>query len=181
MPNNVRERPEMEIRISGLQDGDYPFSFEVPASDIELPRFDGNVSVQGTLRKVSTQFFITSVVAGELVGECDRCLAEIRRPVNVPMNLYYVVGLDSRSDSPAEVDAEMRSLHQEQDSIVLDDEVRQTLMLEVPLKMLCKEECAGLCSGCGADLNREECRCEEAPIDPRWAKLADVFRKKDES
>ncbi|HVK40413.1 MAG TPA: DUF177 domain-containing protein [Candidatus Kapabacteria bacterium] len=180
----AKEHPVMEIRITGLPDGDQTFSFEADASEIDLPRFRGPVTVSGTLRKVSTQFFVQGTSRGTLIGECDRCLAEVHRAVEAPLNLFYQVSPDARSaarTAPDEDAADVQSIHPEQDVIVLDAEVRQSLMLEVPLKVLCRDDCAGLCPGCGANLNTEQCRCEEPPIDPRWAKLADLYKNTEEN
>ena len=47
--------------------------------------------------------------------------------------------------------------------IDLSEDARQTILLAVPLKLLCREDCQGLCPGCGVDLNREACRCADAP------------------
>jgi len=171
-----KSHPAMEIRISGLADGEYSFDFQTPASELGLDAFEGDVDVRGTLRRVANQIFLNSTVRGLFLGECDRCLAETRQELEVPMNLYYHIVVAGERPQAGGEDPEIRTFHPDQDSIVLDDEVRQTLLLEVPLKTLCSDDCKGLCPGCGVDLNREECRCEGAEIDPRWAKLAEVFR-----
>lgn len=176
----AKERPVMDVRITGRPDGEEKFTFEVDAAEIHLPGFDGPVRVAGTLRKVSTQFFVQGESVGTFVGECDRCLSDVRREVHAPLNLFFQVTPEARNVEPEE-GADVQSIQPEQDSIVLDDEVRQSLLLEVPLKVLCRDDCAGICPGCGANLNSEECRCEEPPIDPRWAKLADLYRNKDDN
>jgi uncharacterized protein len=173
----AKERPVMELRITGLPDGEVPFSFEVEPDEIHLDRFVGTITVRGTLRKVSSQIFVQGESRGSFVGECDRCLAEVRRDVVAPLNLFYQVSADARGADAD--DTEIQSIHPEQDVIVLDGEVRQSLILELPLKTLCTDECAGICPGCGASLNTEECRCEETPVDPRWAKLAELYKKND--
>ena len=176
-----KHHPAMEIRISGLNDGEYPFSFDLPAGELGLDEtFVGNVRVAGTLRKVSTQFFLNGTVRASYDRECDRCLSEIHRDVEIPLNLFYGPDLGEGAGSGEENDEETRTIAPEQESIVLDEEVRQTIMLDMPLKMLCSEGCRGICSGCGADLNKDRCTCEGEDIDPRWAKLADVFKKKDQ-
>jgi uncharacterized protein len=170
-------RPVMELRISGMADGEHPFEFDSSAEEIGAESYEGAVRVKGTLRKVAEQFLLSATLTGRYVGECDRCLAEVRRDVEVPINLYYRPN-DGGDVEDGEDDIEMRSYLPEQDVIVLDDEVRQTLALAVPLKKVCREECKGLCATCGVDLNTEECHCEKETIDPRWEKLADVFKKK---
>jgi uncharacterized protein len=52
--------------------------------------------------------------------------------------------------------------------------IRQNALLAIPMKPLCKEDCAGLCSQCGKDLNTKQCKCIKQEIDPRWAKLVNL-------
>jgi len=47
--------------------------------------------------------------------------------------------------------------------------------LSIPMKLLCREDCQGICPGCGANLNQEACRCGEKPGDPRWEKLRELL------
>ena len=54
----------------------------------------------------------------------------------------------------------------------LDAPICDEILLSFPMRILCSEDCRGLCSGCGADLNREACRCTKKEVDPRLAKLA---------
>jgi uncharacterized protein len=70
----------------------------------------------------------------------------------------------------------MRWLQSDQETIVLDDEVRQSILLAIPLKALCREDCRGLCPECGADLNEDEGHSHGAEVDPRWAKLAELYK-----
>jgi uncharacterized protein len=56
----------------------------------------------------------------------------------------------------------------------LDDLVRESLILSLPFKPLCTEECKGLCPVCGIDLNLSTCKCKKDLIDPRWEKLKDL-------
>ena len=55
--------------------------------------------------------------------------------------------------------------------IDLGEDVRQTLILAVPLKLLCRPECKGLCPQCGTNLNNETCSCTTVEADPRWDAL----------
>lgn len=176
----AKDRATMVLRISGMPDGELKLAFEVDAAELGIERFAGPITVDGSVRKVSTQVFVQCAAAGTFIGECDRCLAEVRQRVEAPINLFYQVSTDTRG-AIDDNDGDMRTLHPEQDTIELDDEVRQALLLAVPLKVLCGDDCAGICAGCGANLNIEKCRCEEPPVDPRWAKLADLYKKDDKN
>ena len=59
----------------------------------------------------------------------------------------------------------------EGDSVDVSVLVQEQLLLSVPVQPLCREDCQGICQRCGADLNREACRCAESEVDPRFAAL----------
>ena len=58
----------------------------------------------------------------------------------------------------------------------LDELLRADILLSLPSKILCKEDCKGLCSVCGADRNKQECHCEEKSVDPRLEILGDLLK-----
>jgi uncharacterized protein len=69
----------------------------------------------------------------------------------------------------------------EGDGLFLADVLAEQVNLALPMKVICRSDCRGLCSHCGANLNNEECRCEKNASDPRLAPLArlkqDWFKK----
>lgn len=170
----------MAVRISGLSEGEHPFEFDLPVEEIGLDSFEGNVKVVGSISKVGTQLFLTSQATATLATACDRCLGEARLAISVPINIYYQTNFADPDYEGDDEGVEVRSLHPDEDVIILDDEVRQSILIGVPLKVLCSEDCRGLCPTCGADLNKGECHCPKEEIDPRWAKLAEIFKKPDQ-
>jgi uncharacterized protein len=58
--------------------------------------------------------------------------------------------------------------------IDMADDVRQTVLLAVPLKNVCREDCRGLCPQCGRNLNDGACDCKETRVDGRWDKLKEL-------
>jgi uncharacterized protein len=101
-----------------------------------------------------------------LEGACMRCMAEARP----------VIAVDAREvDQPGEAD-ELDSPYLEDGTLRLGDWARDALVLALPAKVLCRDECRGLCPVCGADLNSAdpaEHRHDEGK-DPRWAKLGEL-------
>jgi len=66
--------------------------------------------------------------------------------------------------------------------IDVSEDVRQTLLLALPFKRVCREQCKGLCPHCGKNLNEAPCGCTESTDDSRWEKLKDLkFSKNDEA
>lgn len=105
--------------------------------------------------------------SAELIGPCWRCLGEARLPIALAADEYHEAGAGPELRSDYVVDEELR----------LSDWVRDAVADDLPPRILCRDDCAGTCPGCGADLNAQECACEVASaIDPRWAPLADLAR-----
>ena len=62
-------------------------------------------------------------------------------------------------------------------SLDTNELAKSEILLHWPMKILCKDDCKGLCSKCGADLNYEECGCDRTVLDPRMAAIQDIFNK----
>lgn len=149
----------MKINISNLSEGVHEYVFEESPSQIELDdRFSKSVSVQVELEKRRRQLFLTGSV--KTVGRfvCDRCLDDFESVISFVYRMTYVY---DASDA-GEVDKdELTVIHSSTNEIKIDEDVRECVLVAVPLKLLCKEDCAGLCGTCGVNLNHETCNCPE--------------------
>ncbi|MCC7439765.1 MAG: DUF177 domain-containing protein [Armatimonadetes bacterium] len=179
MKHHKRGEAQMELFITALADGDHSFAFTAPAAAIGLDEFLGEVTANGTVRRLAHEIIVAAQLAGGIARECDRCLAETEIPVEADLSLYYHITVPGERTSQVD-DQEIRELPGNHDSIILDEEARQALLLAIPLKTLCRDDCKGICPGCGADLNNEQCSCSTTEIDPRWQGLAGLFQKGEE-
>ena len=59
----------------------------------------------------------------------------------------------------------------------VDQLVCDELLLNLPMKVLCKEDCKGICNRCGANLNRTDCNCDRSSLDPRMSVIMDIFNQ----
>ena len=113
-------------------------------------------------------------VKGAMRLTCDRCLKEFDSPYKTFYEFHYRPqsgeGPKTEEDEQYPEDA-VDVIYFDGDILDVGDQVRQTIVLSVPMRALCKEDCRGLCGGCGCDLNTETCRCSEPPPDARWAAL----------
>ncbi|MCC6223403.1 MAG: DUF177 domain-containing protein [Thermoleophilia bacterium] len=98
-----------------------------------------------------------------LTGPCMRCLEDASLPLAIDASEYQASSPDSE---------ELRTPYLADDLLDLSAWARDAVALALPDRILCREDCAGLCAGCGASLNREPCRCPPPAPDPRFAKLA---------
>jgi len=105
---------------------------------------------------------------GELVttvrGICRRCLAPVDVAVTVPVGLMF-------TDDPSADDPSAWVIAPDATVLDLSEPVREELILSAPTYVLCRDDCRGLCPGCGEDLNVGSCVCRPSP-DPRWGPLA---------
>jgi uncharacterized protein len=109
---------------------------------------------------------------------CARCLEPLTQDVKREFDLLYrPQGADAGRDEMSVTDAEAEISYYEGDGILLDDVVREQILLAVPLKLTCREDCKGLCPQCGKNRNLEECSCVTIMEEPRWAALKDIRGK----
>jgi uncharacterized protein len=119
-----------------------------------------------TLTRLSSGLMLELELAVRLVGPCMRCLADAGLPIEVRAREY-------QATSPGESD-ELTTPYVEADKLDLSAWARDAVALALPDKILCRDDCAGLCPVCGRDLNAEPHEHEETETDSRWAKLAEL-------
>ncbi len=171
----------MKLKIAHLSFGLHEFDFEekIESFEVEGPeRFPNTIFVHIHVDKESSNMVITLTVRTKARFVCDRCLDEFDQEIQETSQLLY-----SR-EQPAveyseyfrEYDDEVRPYSPEMDILDLTKDVRDTLLLAVPMKLLCKEDCKGLCPVCGANLNHETCSCKVETVDPRWEGLKKLLQ-----
>jgi len=123
-----------------------------------------------TVRGSGDTYYIHADLTGKFSTPCHKCLEATPYRVNPSFELV-VKKVDPREKSGAvSAHDDFVMLPVGQNRLELDQYIYESLVVDIPMKITCKEDCKGLCSGCGANLNREECRCTSAP-DPRWNEL----------
>ncbi len=108
--------------------------------DTEIVKFCSPIKVQGQAYKITNTVVVSLSLNVLLATNCCRCLEDLKIDFNKSIQLNYPV---------------------EKNEFIIDlnPDLRQELILDSPLKPLCKPDCKGLCAHCGADLNKEKCRC----------------------
>ncbi|GEL95101.1 YceD family protein [Cellulomonas composti] len=121
------------------------------------------------LEAVMEGVLVTGSVRGRAIGECVRCLGEVVDDVDVTLTeLYVYPGRAAVAKEDGDEDEDVREL--EGDLLDLEPAVRDTLVPALPFQPLCRPDCPGLCSECGAPLADDPDHSHET-IDPRWAAL----------
>ncbi len=134
------------------------------------------ISINGKISTTKSGLYLDVEVEFTLLDPCSRCLEEVEVPIE-----YSIQGFLVKEDFD-------ENSFEDDDAFIYDGEyinltsiIEQTLDFKVPAKVLCNENCKGLCAGCGADLNKQDCSCnkianDEEIIDSRFAKLKDIFK-----
>jgi uncharacterized protein len=106
---------------------------------------------------------------------CARCLEPVPQDVKREFELLYrPLGADAGRDELSVTDAEAEIGYYQGEGILLEDVLREQVLLSLPLKVTCRDDCKGLCPHCGKNLNQEQCSCETLVEDPRWSALKEI-------
>ena len=173
---------ELEIRPLRF-DISYPvgeFEFDQPGSKGGV-RQGEPINVVGTAELESTigDIRVSGHVKAVLVTECVKCLEKASIPVDSDFDLVYLPeGTEPEGGEVQINEKEAEVGFYQGHGLELRSVVEEILLLAVPMRPVCKEECRGLCPVCGANRNEAECNCQTPVMDARWSGL-DALKAKD--
>ena len=150
-----------------------PFSASVDLSDLLYGTtypVSEPVVAEGVVRNTAGVLVMTGAIHTTIHGTCDRCAAEFDRDIDFPIDVVLVTEMANEENEDEWV------FPLEGDSADLDDIVRTVFVLNLDSKLLCKEDCKGLCCRCGKNLNDGPCNCQKE-LDPRFAALKQLLEK----
>ncbi|MEW6125446.1 MAG: DUF177 domain-containing protein [Acidobacteriota bacterium] len=167
----------MELNISQIDERDgLNLTHRYTEGEIGLVGNDGKlvgrtaVNLQAT--REGEEVLLRGSVQANVQFECDRCLVEMTVPVTQSFDLLYLPASHRNAREEHELKADDLSIAYYQGHLInLDDLVREQIELTLPMTRICRENCQGLCTECGANLNEGKCNCGNQQIDPRWAAL----------
>ena len=128
------------------------------------------VLASGVVRNTAGVLVMTGRITTTIHGVCDRCAADFDRHEDIPIDVVLVTELSNEENEDEWV------FPLEGDSADLEDIIRTVFVLNMDSKLLCKEDCAGLCCRCGKNLNNGPCNCQKE-LDPRFAALKQLLEK----
>ena len=150
-----------------------PFSASVDLRDLRYGvtnPVSEPVLASGTVRNTAGVLVMTGEITTCIHGICDRCASPFDREIHFPINVVLVTEMANEENEDEWV------FPLEGDSADLDDIVRTVFVLNLDSKLLCKEDCKGLCYRCGKNLNEGPCNCQKE-LDPRFAALKQLLEK----
>lgn len=163
---------DLTINISRLSESTHRYEFETEPKNVDLDaRFTGSVKVLAVLEKTGQQIHLKADLKAKCLFGCDRCLDEFEQDLFTRYEIVYSIGEGPAGGSNGE---EIRYLSADANLLELGEDVRQFLVLAVPQKLLCKDDCRGLCPKCGVNRNKVMCDCAADNADPRWEVLRNM-------
>ncbi len=154
--NNEGKRLELDTVLDFGQT-DCGICFKTPAS------------LKGTLLNIGGSLELSAVAAATLECICDRCLETFEKPIE-----YSFEEVLKKEDVNGE-DENPDAIYFQGNSVEIDEIVLNNIILSLPIKNLCSEDCKGLCPDCGQNLNLGECSCDTRATDPRFDALDKFF------
>ena len=135
----------MRIAVDKIKDEPIELTEDIPASSWQMDSFDvkftGNIHVEGKFTKVSREILTDVEVTLYRDITCSRCLSQANQAIKQSFRKSY--NIDSLEEY-----------------LDIDEDIREEVLLNFPMKVLCKPNCKGICSKCGANLNKDKCSCE---------------------
>ena len=134
--------------------------------DNEFIQFSKPVKMNLIFKPVGDEIELTGDMDTELLLACSRCLETFSYSIHIELN-------EKLSKTVKNEDEDIIFI--EDDRLDLNEIVENNIISILPIKRLCNKDCKGLCHHCGIDLNQSTCKCAEDDIDPRLAKLKELF------
>ena len=162
---------ELEVRAAR-------FDVELPPGAIEFldPKLHqaGPLSAAGTAELVTGslgEIRVRGHIAVRIEADCDRCLEPAAVPLDSDFELYYRPVAEGYGEEKAIDEGEAEMGFYEGGGLELNDVLREYVLLSLPMQRLCSEKCKGICPVCGQNRNTQDCTCQAALSDDRWAAL----------
>ena len=162
--SQIIDRPGESISYSAVVDlSDLQYGTCFPVTE--------PVKAEGTVRNTAGVLVMKGEITTCIHGVCDRCAAEFDREMELPIDAVLVTELANEENEDEWV------FTLEGDSADLDEIVRTVFVLNMDSKLLCSDDCKGLCCRCGKNLNDGPCNCQKE-LDPRFAALKQLLENK---
>jgi len=166
-PIGATRAGDVEVKLARLipdleQEPEAPEA--VLSGSVRLMHTQGGVLVQGKLRT-------------EASVPCSRCLQPVVVPLDVELEEIFAPTIDVVSGRTLAMEEQDRALWIDEHHVLdMTEVLRQGVLVALPMHVFCQEDCKGLCSVCGQNLNEGDCGCEPEP-DPRWSALLNMLEE----
>ncbi|MBD3335587.1 MAG: hypothetical protein GF355_08725 [Candidatus Eisenbacteria bacterium] len=167
--------------IPEIPEGESLREIDVPPGELDVSldqvELEGPLHIALDLYRSGDTVRVKGEYAGDLKIICSRCLETAPARVTGRLEIYCEKREGELDEADRQALEDGGVVFHDGKTLDLRDEIRQTVLLELPWNPICREACRGLCPRCGADLNRASCACRPRPADPRWADLEKILKQ----
>jgi uncharacterized protein len=174
----------MEFKIAELEKEPVEYDLELQPGTIDFgeeAEQKGSLATSGRAevihehrgpKEIVSDIRLKGSFAGKFQVPCARCIEPVEIPLSAEFDLIFrPIGADAEAPERSITASETEIGYYQKDSMLLEDVLREQVLLSLPVRTLCKPDCKGLCPRCGANRNNQPCSCGEGPADPRWEAL----------
>ncbi|MCA9727828.1 MAG: DUF177 domain-containing protein [Candidatus Eisenbacteria bacterium] len=171
------------VRIATLDEGESHRELIGTAGELDLTeagfQTEAPVVFRARIYRVGNRIEVNGTVTAGLRLACGKCLEEFDQRIQVDVRVY-AEPRPSRDHRPEEEvrEDDLGMVYHDGQILDLTEEVRQSVLVEVPWHPQCREDCRGLCPRCGTNWNTAQCSCDLEPHDSRWEALREMLKKR---
>jgi uncharacterized protein len=175
----------MEFKVSELEREPIEFDLELAPGAVDLGQEATQVGPLATSglaevlhehrgpKEIVADIRLRGQFAGKFEVPCARCVEPVEIPLTAEFDLIFRPAAADREATERSITAQETEIgYYLKDSLLLEDVLREQVLLTLPVRTLCKPDCKGLCPRCGENRNSQACSCEDGPSDPRWEALS---------
>lgn len=166
----------MKIKFTNYKNGLHQFNFKTDVRELGIEEnFSGTVLLGCEMDKSSTQIIFNCELQLKTKYNCDRCTVDFSRDIETSFKIVFFITHSKENSEDDE--SGIHYLSPDDDKIDLTNDTVENALLTVPMKVLCSEDCKGLCYVCGCNKNKEDCDCKVDKENPVWEKLLNLKGK----
>jgi uncharacterized protein len=164
----------MKVFIQKLEEGIHEIEHKISSQTYEFldaESYPQSLLLNLYIDRINDLFRFKITIKTRAIYTCDRCLVRFKTDFDETIEQLYQIG-----NSDFEDEDEIEVLPENTKEIDISKAIQEAFIMNRPIKLLCSEECKGLCLTCGINLNKKQCKCSETMINPRLEKLK-IFMK----
>jgi uncharacterized protein len=180
----------MEFKVSELEREPIDFDLKLEPGAVDLGEEATQIGLMATAgtaevlhehrgpRDIVADIRLRGNFAGNFEVPCARCVEPVEIPLAAEFDLIFrPAAADSEATERSITAPETEIGYYLKDSLLLEDVLREQVLLSLPVRTLCMPDCKGLCPRCGENRNSQACSCDAGPSDPRWQALSGLRSK----
>jgi len=170
----------MKVNLEEIEKGGVDIDFSGSIKEPGIIETIGNVVAHLHIGKDLNEIQVSGEIKGKLKLQCSRCLCYFHKKVKLNIELSYLPIEDINKEEKYEIRKDESNIsYYKGDELNITEVIQEQLLLNIPIKPLCEENCKGLCPICGANLNIENCDCKKEQVDYRFSILKEFFKRKE--